>query len=134
MTTSADNIGPPRTSVGVLGWLRKNLFSNWYNSLLTIVVSIVLYMVLSQLIVWVFTTARWAVIGANWRLFMVGPFPPDQVRRVFVILAMVAGLFGVSASVWGGTIRTFAISLAAAFATICGSADFRVRWRRATSG
>ena len=66
MTTSADNIGPPRTSVGVLGWLRKNLFSNWYNSLLTIVASIVLYMVLSQLIAWVLTTARWAVIGMNW--------------------------------------------------------------------
>ena len=28
---------PPVTEVGVLGWLKKNLFSTWYNILLTVI-------------------------------------------------------------------------------------------------
>ncbi|MBI5032630.1 MAG: amino acid ABC transporter permease [Chloroflexi bacterium] len=114
---TVDSIEPPRTSVGVLGWLKRNLFSTWYNSLLTIIAAWILYVVLSQLIVWMFTSAHWSVVTANWRLFMIGPYPPDQARRVHIIVAMVAGLFGVSAGVWGGTIRTFGIWLAAALAT-----------------
>jgi general L-amino acid transport system permease protein len=118
MTTTVETIGPPRTSVGVLGWLKRNLFSTWYNTLLTILSAWLVYSVLSQLIVWAFTSARWGVISANLRLFMVGPYPPDQVWRPWLVLAMVSLLMGLSAAVWGGTIRTFGNSLAAAYATL----------------
>ena len=30
------SLPPPRLSVGVIGWLRSNLFSNWFNTLLTL--------------------------------------------------------------------------------------------------
>ncbi|MBI4789109.1 MAG: amino acid ABC transporter permease [Chloroflexi bacterium] len=118
MATVAETLGPPRTSVGVVGWLRKNLFNNWFNSILTIVSLWLIYSVVSQLLVWAVTSARWAVITANLRLFMVGPFPPDQVWRVWLVLGMVSVLMGVSAGVWGKTVRTFAIWLAAAYATV----------------
>ena len=31
-----DNIKPPVEQIGIVGWFSKNLFSNWYNSLFTI--------------------------------------------------------------------------------------------------
>jgi len=118
MTAAVDTIEPPSTSVGVLGWLRKNLFSTWYNALLTIVMLWLIYVVGTGLLNWAFTGARWNVIGANLRLFMVGPYPPDQVWRVWLVVALVSVLFGLSAGVFGGTIRTFANSLAAALAAL----------------
>ena len=115
MTTSADTLGPPPTSVGVIGWLRKNLFSSWSNSVLTIICLVLIYSVVSQLLVWAFTTARWAVITENLRLFMTGPFPPEQVWRVWLVLVVVSAMFGISASVFGGTIKTFGTWLAAGY-------------------
>jgi general L-amino acid transport system permease protein len=118
MTTTVDTLGPPRTSVGVLGWLRKNLFSTWYNSLLTIVSLWLIYTVVGQLLVWAFTTARWEVITANLRLFMVGPFPPEQVWRVWLVLIIVSVMMGLSAGAFGGTLRTFGVWLAASYVTL----------------
>jgi general L-amino acid transport system permease protein len=113
--TTADDMGPPRTSVGVLGWLGKNLFGTWYNTLLTLVSLWAIYTVGSRLLVWMFTTARWGVITTNLRLFMVGPFPPEQVWRVWLCLVIASLLFGLSAGVWKGTVRTLAAGLAATY-------------------
>jgi general L-amino acid transport system permease protein len=33
----AEELKPPVTSVGVIGWVRSNLFKGWFNSLLTII-------------------------------------------------------------------------------------------------
>ncbi len=118
MATFTETIGPPRISIGVVGWLRKNLFSTWYNTLLTIISLWLVYSIGSQLLVWAFTSAQWGVIPANLRLFMVGPFPPDQVWRVWLVLIVVSLMMGLSAGVWGGTIRTFGVWLAAAYVTL----------------
>ncbi len=118
MATDADTLGPPRLSVGVLGWLRKNLFSTWYNILLTLFSLWVVCTVGGNLLVWAFTSARWGVITQSLRLFMVGPFPPEEVWRVWVCLVMASLLFGISAGVWGGTVRTLGVSLAAVFALL----------------
>lgn len=118
MATDADTLGPPRLSVGVLGWLRKNLFSTWYNTLLTLFSLWVVCTVGGNLLVWAFTSARWGVITQSLRLFMVGPFPPEEVWRVWVCLVMASLLFGISAGVWGGTVRTLGVSLAAVFAVL----------------
>jgi general L-amino acid transport system permease protein len=118
MATDADTLGPPRLSVGVLGWLRKNLFSTWYNTLLTLFSLWVVCTVGGNLLVWAFTSARWGVITQSLRLFMVGPFPPEEVWRVWVCLVMASLLFGLSAGVWGGTVRTLGVSLAAVFAVL----------------
>ena len=102
MATVAESLGPPRTHIGAVGWVRKNLFNTWYNALLTVISLWVIYGVITQLAVWVVTGARWAVISANLRLFMVGPYPPDQVWRVWAVVIVVSVLMGLSAGVWGG--------------------------------
>ncbi|WP_044871891.1 amino acid ABC transporter permease [Pseudomonas sp. LFM046] len=50
---------PPRMSVGVLGWLRANLFSNWFNTLLTLFAAYLVWLVLPPLIQWAFVQADW---------------------------------------------------------------------------
>ena len=42
MTMIADTIAPPAATTGPLGWLRRNLFSSWYNALLTIIALVVI--------------------------------------------------------------------------------------------
>ena len=44
---------PPATSVGLIGWLRENLFSGWFNTALTIVSLVFIYLVMAIIIPWV---------------------------------------------------------------------------------
>lgn len=96
---------------GVLHWLKKNLFSSWLNSLLTIVSLAVVFFVLRGLLTWVFTVADWTPVQESLKLFAVGTFPTEQLWRVWLIIYMVALLMGISAGTWGGTVRTFAIAM-----------------------
>jgi len=114
MATITDTIKPPATSVGVLGWLRKNLFNSWFNSLLTIAALWLIYNLVVGL--WDFvTTANWNVVIVNLRLFMVGRYTLEQVWRVQVSVAILAFLLGASWRAWGGIIQQIGISIAALF-------------------
>ena len=44
---------PPVATVGVLGWLRKNLFSSVLNSILTLVAAYFLYVLIPPVVDWV---------------------------------------------------------------------------------
>ena len=118
MVTPSEVIKPPSTSVGFIDWLKKNLFSTWYNVLLTLLSLWLIYTVLSRMLKWAFISAEWGVVTSNLRLLMVGQFPPDQVWRVGLCLFMVSALFGLSWGVWGGFIRSLAIALAAGFGVL----------------
>lgn len=52
--TAGYEIPPPRTEVGVIGWLTANLFSTWYNTLITIICVIALLLALAHGLLWVF--------------------------------------------------------------------------------
>ena len=41
--STREYLKPPITEVGVIGWLRGNLFNSWFNSLLTIAVLLLLW-------------------------------------------------------------------------------------------
>lgn len=101
MTTISETVRPPRTSVGVLGWIKENLFSTWYNALLTFGSLGLIYVVLRGLVTWALTKARWDVVTTNLTLFLIGPFPRDQVWRVWACVIMVVLLGGLSLVVWG---------------------------------
>ncbi len=118
MTASSDTLRPPITSLGPLGWLRKNLFSTWYNALLTLLSLWLLYVAVIGFGRWALTVARWGVITANLRLFMVGQYPPEQVWRVQLLVSLTALLFGLSWGVWKGIIRSIAVSLGTGFALL----------------
>ena len=49
----------PALSVGPLGWLRANLFSNWRNTLLTLLGLYLVWQVVPPLIDWAFLEADW---------------------------------------------------------------------------
>ncbi|WAL62587.1 amino acid ABC transporter permease [Thermocoleostomius sinensis] len=89
---------PPVAQIGPVAWLRKNLFSDWFNSLLTIVILLLLFNTLTSFLGWATTVAQWQVIPANWPLFFVGRFPAAQYWRLWVVLALIASLAGLS---WG---------------------------------
>src|SRR6187431_3521410 len=100
---------PPPLAMGPLAWLRKNLFSTWYNIFLTLVAIWLLYALLKPAIQWGTTEARWGVIEANLTLFMVGLYPRDQIGRVWLTIFILAALIGLSWGVWKNAARGFAL-------------------------
>lgn len=78
-----------------LKWLKENLFNGVWNSILTVVTLAVLFLVLKGALTWAFTEARWSVIPENFRILMVGPYPQEQLWRVWggvMLLALLSGL------------------------------------------
>jgi general L-amino acid transport system permease protein len=108
-SSSAAPMLPPRSEVGIIGWLSKNLFSSWSNSLLTLVGLWVIWRVVSGALEWaVFSAvwtgndgtacrapdagACWAFIGAKFGQFMFGRYPDAERWRVLLTY----GLTGVT--------------------------------------
>jgi len=105
-TATIEEIRPPISEVGVLGWIKANLFRGWFNSLLTIVALFVLWKIVPPFIRWAFVDsvwftdgaackqidgACWSVIPANLRFIIFGFFPYEQQWRP--LLAMVLLVF-----------------------------------------
>ncbi|MDO6685915.1 MULTISPECIES: amino acid ABC transporter permease [unclassified Agarivorans] len=53
------DLAPPNLSVGFVGWLKKNLFSSWLNSLFTL---FILYLIIPPLA----SAIQWAFLQADW--------------------------------------------------------------------
>ena len=102
--TTAPSLAPPVSEVGVLAWLRKNLFSTWYNTLLTLLCLWLLWELVPPLVRWALLDADfsgtsredctsggacWVFIKARFWQFIYGFYPVDERWRVnlaFVIL------------------------------------------------
>ncbi len=108
-------IQPPTSKKGPVGWLRENLFNTWYNAILTCVALLFLYFVFKEIITWAFTEAEWNVIPANLQLFAIGPYPRDQVYRIWICLYILTGLLGLSAGVWRGIVQRWTIVVGSIF-------------------
>ncbi|MBW4657473.1 MAG: amino acid ABC transporter permease [Drouetiella hepatica Uher 2000/2452] len=108
MTTAPPSLSstrPPAAQVGAIAWLRKNLFSNWFSALLTVVLGLLLVRTSLGFLTWATTTAQWAVIPANLPLFFVGRYPVAQYWRIWAIVGILATLSGLS---WGILSRNLA--------------------------
>ena len=92
-------------------WIRKNLFSNWFNSLLTILGATGVYFSLVYVITWMFKSADWRPVTVAPLLFMVGQYPREELWRVGISVLMITFLVGMSWGVWKRYIRPFAIFL-----------------------
>jgi general L-amino acid transport system permease protein len=101
-TTHSSASPPPIAQVGLVAWLRKNLFSDWFNSLLTLAILLILLTVLKNLLSWATTVAQWQIIPANWPLYFAGRFPANQYWRLWIMLSLIASLAGVT---WGTIAR-----------------------------
>jgi len=79
---------------GPMDWARKNLFNNWYNSLLTLALAALVIWALAALLRGLLS-ADYEIIRVNLRLFMIGDFPRDQLWRPWAATYCWAVLFGV---------------------------------------
>ena len=118
--TPAPVLPPPRTEVGILGWVLANLFSNRFNSALTIISAAVIVLTLWFGLRWIFADADWTVISTLGGLMFMGPYNTDAscpgndcFWRPQVSLLLVSVLLGM---VWGiaGSPTAKRISLMAA--------------------
>ncbi|KAA0695993.1 amino acid ABC transporter permease [Halopseudomonas laoshanensis] len=104
--TFKPDMPPPRQAIGVVAWLRANLFSSWFNSLLTLFSLYLIWLVVPPIIQWAFLQADWVgetradctSEGACWVFiqqrfgqFMYGFYPTELRWRVDLtaILAIV---------------------------------------------
>ncbi len=113
LPSRAEVLPPPTERYTALGWLRKNLFSTWYNALLTVIFSAIVVLLLRGFLEWAFTQARWEVITTNLRLFMVGQYPAAATWRAWACVILLALLIGLSWGIWGRNQRAGAIAFGA---------------------
>ena len=103
----AEELRPPITSIGVIGWVKTNLFNGVFNSILTIVTLLLLWKVVPPLFRWAFidsawhTTGQacrqaagacWSVISMNYRFILFGFYPYEQQWRPFLAMMILFGL------------------------------------------
>ena len=126
-TASAPILPPPRSEVGVLGWVRANLFDSRFSGALTLLSATFLLIGGWFGIRWVFLEANWGVIAEIGGLFVLGPYNNDQACpgnncfwRPQVGLLLVSMLLGMTWVVAGGgsakRIAILVAAVAAAFA------------------
>ena len=124
-TELTPDLPPPITTVGFIGWARANLFSSWWNTLLTFIGLYIIYLIVPGLIDFAFISAVWEGdsreaclgehVGACWPFIeakfgqiIYGRYPVEERYRVdiayFVGLAGLAALMipGVPFKKWTG--------------------------------
>ena len=101
-------LAPPIIDTGVLGWMRKNLFSSWGNGITTVVLVGAVGWFLANFLNWAVVNAVWtaptgqdcrghgacwALIHEKYRYIFFGSFPYEQQwRPLLAIIAMLAML------------------------------------------
>lgn len=107
-----DHIRPPQPP-GFLKWMKENLFSSIFNTVLTILLIPLISYLLFAVYKWVFFAAEWRAVTQFPLLYAVGQYPRDQIWRVGIILSGLFLFLGISWGRWGGLLKS--ISFAAGF-------------------
>jgi general L-amino acid transport system permease protein len=108
MTTTAERFGQP-VPLTPLEWLRKNLFNDIFNTLLTFLCLGFIFFALVNVLRWVFFTADWRPVTGSPLLYLVGQYPRGQLWRPGLGMLVAALLLGMSWGVWVRYARAFAI-------------------------
>ncbi len=100
---ATEEIKPPLTGIGVIGWARKNLFSGKFNTVLTLLILFALVKTVPPFIRWAFVDslwssesqackeaagACWSVVTNNFRFILFGFYPYDQQWRPILAIAL----------------------------------------------
>ena len=106
-TTHIEEIKPPATNVGIIGWIRQNLFNGYFSSIATILILAGLIRVLPQFIQWAFIDsvwftsgqecheaagACWSVITQNIRFNIFGYYPYEEQWRPLIAMIILIGM------------------------------------------
>ncbi len=95
-TPSDRSVLPITERYTVLGWVRRNLFSDLFNSLLTLVALAFIVFIARLLLRWAFFTAEWGVIPANFNLIMRGQYPATEAWRLWLVIHLLGGVVGIT--------------------------------------
>lgn len=108
---------PPANTVGIVGWMRNNLFNGWFNTALTVFAAYLLYLTLPPLINWAFISATfsgtdrslceaaeaagtggacWTFIKVRFNQILFGFYPEGEQWRP--IVTFLIGFFGIAAT------------------------------------
>ncbi len=104
------DIRPPISSVGVPGWMRKNLFSSPFNTLLTIAILCLVWFSILPFLKWAFIDgiwapnvncrevdgACWSIISSNYKMILFGFYPQDILWRPITAIVLLISLLFVS--------------------------------------
>ena len=88
---------PPQRHVSPGEWIRENLFSGAFNTVLTLVFAPLLAWAVFKAVMFVFFSSDWTIIEVNLTNFMVGRFPREQLPRLWVAIFIIATVIGVDA-------------------------------------
>ncbi len=110
--TVKEQLRPPSERIPVIRWLKQNLFSSWFNAILTIVSTVLIVIAVFGLLRWALG-ARWEVIPANLKLLLVGTYPAEHLWRVWATVYLVSFLLGFSSGSHGGLMRRVSTVVAA---------------------
>ncbi|PLX39423.1 MAG: amino acid ABC transporter permease [Hyphomicrobiales bacterium] len=102
-TEFSDSLPPPSTQVGVIGWMRANLFSSVFNTVLTLFGIYLIYLLVPPLIQFALVDATWegdgresclanhgacwAYVDAYFSQFIYGRYPDPERWRVDIVFA-----------------------------------------------
>ena len=115
---------PPRSETGLVGWLRANLFSSWFNSVLTVAVGALAVWVLWFALRWLLVDADFTVVSTLGGLLLIGQYNTDLscpgqncFWRPQAALLLVTILLGMSWAIAGsGLTKRIAITVAVVIA------------------
>ena len=105
----------PPLPPGPLKWVKENLFSGFFNTLMTIVLFPVISITLFLVLKWVFLGADWRAVTQFPMLYTVGQYPRDQIWRVGIVLSSILLFLGISWGKWGGLLRTISFTAGLVF-------------------
>ncbi|MCG8419237.1 MAG: amino acid ABC transporter permease [Proteobacteria bacterium] len=103
----APDLPPPSSSVGIIGWIRQNLFSSPLNIFLTVVGLYIIYKAGVPILDWVFWSADfsgedqsactsggacWVFVGQRLSFFIYGFYPESEYWRINVLFVLLAVL------------------------------------------
>ncbi len=105
-----ETVKPPLASVGVLGWIKGNLFSSPLNSVLTIIILCILWFSILPFIKWALIDACWhpdancreakgacwSIITSNYKVILFGFYPQDILWRPITAITMLVVLLFLS--------------------------------------
>jgi general L-amino acid transport system permease protein len=103
-------VKPPIASVGILGWMKQNLFSNMFNTLLTLLILSLFWFSIIPFLKWAFidsfwlptancresTGACWSIISSNYKMILFGFYPQDILWRPITAICILITLLFIS--------------------------------------
>jgi general L-amino acid transport system permease protein len=103
-------IKPPLASIGLVGWIKDNLFSSPFNTILTIIIAGILWFSIIPFLQWAFIDscwspdancrevkgACWSIISSNYKVILFGFYPQDILWRPITAIILLVMLLIIS--------------------------------------